>query len=117
MFKKSFLDKMKQELIIQKQQLQTKLLQEEEIDIQGDDVDHIQGNILANVSKRLSERDSAKLVQIDKALQKMEDNSYGICEECQEEIFEKRLIFNPCFSICVACAEQQEFEAKNMRVQ
>jgi len=49
---------------------------------------------------------------IDEALRKIREGTYGVCEECGEEISEKRLIILPTATLCVSCKETREqFEA------
>ena len=43
----------------------------------------------------LCDRDREKLIQIDEALERIEDGTYGICEECGCKISEKRLKIMP----------------------
>ncbi|MEI6125360.1 MAG: TraR/DksA family transcriptional regulator, partial [Pseudomonadota bacterium] len=45
------------------------------------------------------------------ALEKLEDGSYGICEECGEEINKKRLKVLPFAKYCVNC--QSDIEKRN----
>jgi DnaK suppressor protein len=47
-------------------------------------------------------------MKIDNALKKIADGSFGNCEECGEEIAEKRLLINPGFITCIGCAEKLE---------
>jgi DnaK suppressor protein len=53
-----------------------------------------------------SEEDA--LDQIEAALQRIEDGSYGECEECGEQIPKSRLEAIPFAAQCVQCASQQE---------
>ena len=53
-----------------------------------------------------SEKDA--LDQIDGALKRIEDGSYGQCEECGVKIPESRLEAIPYAALCVRCASQQE---------
>lgn len=46
----------------------------------------------------------SRLESLEKALQKIENNTYGICEQCGKEIPEGRLEANPGATTCVACA-------------
>lgn len=85
-----------------------------DIDLSGDEVDRIQGKILANINSQLALRDGQRLKSIDSALKRLEEGSYGACEECAEFIAEKRLLFNPCFNLCVSCAEQVERQSKRI---
>lgn len=112
--KKNFLEKIKKALLDQKSVLLSKN-HSLDIDIDGDETDEIQGNLIASISNQLSTRDATKLLQIENALRKIRDNSYGSCEECGEEISEKRLEVNPYFTMCISCAEQKEFEERKKR--
>lgn len=111
--KNKFIEKMKKTLTDQKTELNNKTYHSYTIDASGDETDSIQANILDSINKQLSLRDIAKLNQIEKALNKIENNTYGLCEECEEKIAERRLDLMPYCSICIACAEQIEFEAKH----
>lgn len=68
----------------------------------------------ANTSIELRTRDrERKLIsKIQKAIQKTEDGSYGICEECGDEITENRLMVRPETTLCISCKEEQEIEEK-----
>jgi DnaK suppressor protein len=68
----------------------------------------------ANTSIELRTRDrERKLIsKIQKAIQKTEDGSYGICEECGDEITEDRLMVRPETTLCISCKEEQEIEEK-----
>ncbi|MDH4231015.1 MAG: TraR/DksA C4-type zinc finger protein [Nitrospirota bacterium] len=49
---------------------------------------------------------------IDEAIRKIAEGTYGICEECNEEISEKRLLVLPAATLCIDCQEHKEqFEA------
>src|SRR3990170_8814673 len=65
-----------------------------------------ESNSTIELRKRDRER---KLIQkIQKAIQKMEDGTYGVCEICGEEISEERLKVRPEASLCIKCKEEQE---------
>jgi DnaK suppressor protein len=42
------------------------------------------------------------------AFRKLQNNTYGLCEECGEEIDIKRLAVNPLARFCVACKTKKE---------
>lgn len=46
------------------------------------------------------------IIQINRALLKLENGSYGICSECGEEISEPRLKTIPYASLCIKCADK-----------
>jgi DnaK suppressor protein len=52
--------------------------------------------------------EKAALDQIELALQRLGDGSYGTCEECGKKIPEPRLEAIPYTTVCVRCAEIQE---------
>ncbi|MDX9999858.1 MAG: TraR/DksA C4-type zinc finger protein, partial [Polyangia bacterium] len=50
--------------------------------------------------------------KIDQALARIEDGTFGICEECEEEINAKRLEARPETTMCIKCKEAQERKEK-----
>ncbi len=50
--------------------------------------------------------------QIDEALTKLEEGTYGLCADCKVEISEKRLRAVPFARRCVACQSKQEMLEK-----
>ena len=53
------------------------------------------------------------LYQIDDALKRLEDGSYGICQQCNQAIVMSRLRAVPYASLCIDC--QRSKERKNKR--
>jgi len=64
------------------------------------------GNVL---SFRMRERESRLVRKINESLAKLEDGTYGICEECGRAISEGRLRARPIARFCIRCKEQQEY--------
>ncbi len=63
----------------------------------------------------LNEADMKKLKEIDEALERIEEGTYGICEECGEPISIKRLEVKPTALYCVECKSRLEkFEKREM---
>ena len=56
----------------------------------------------------LMENEGAALEKIDASLERIEDGSYGACEECGVRIPKSRLNAIPYATLCVKCASQQE---------
>jgi DnaK suppressor protein len=73
-----------------------------------DEMDLASSEYLQSFTFRLRGREKAFLDKIQKALQKIEDGSFGICEECGEEIQVKRLEARPETTLCIRCKEDQE---------
>lgn len=49
-----------------------------------------------------------ELARIKDAIRRIEDNSYGRCGSCKEDIDEKRLLVRPMSNLCIACQERFE---------
>jgi len=56
----------------------------------------------------ISDNDLNLLKDIDNALDKIKNGTYGICEECEEKITEKRLEANPVARYCITCKRMME---------
>ena len=56
----------------------------------------------------MSERERQNLREIDAALDRIDEGSYGICEECSEPISEARLKALPYATLCVDCKADRE---------
>lgn len=49
--------------------------------------------------------------QILAALSRIDDGSYGVCQECDEQIPLKRLEIQPTSTLCVRCQQERERES------
>jgi DnaK suppressor protein len=78
-----------------------------------DEMDLASSEYLQSFTFRLRGREKAFLDKIHKALLKIEDGSFGNCEECGEEISTKRLEARPETSLCIRCKEDQERQEKD----
>ena len=56
----------------------------------------------------LMETDGVTIEQIEASLERIEEGSYGQCEECGVKIPKSRLNAIPYAFLCVRCASQQE---------
>jgi DnaK suppressor protein len=56
----------------------------------------------------LIENDGGTLALIETSLERIEEGTYGQCEECGVKIPKTRLNAIPYATLCVRCAEQQE---------
>jgi DnaK suppressor protein len=57
---------------------------------------------------RLRDRDRKLISKVNAALERIEDGTYGVCEECGEEISIPRLKARPVTTLCIHCKSQQE---------
>lgn len=65
-----------------------------------------------NFILRLREREQKLLKKIDEALDRINEGTFGICEECGEEISLKRLEARPVTTLCIECKTKQEADEK-----
>ena len=77
-----------------------------------DEMDLASSEYLQSFTFRLRGRERTFLAKIDKALQKLEAGTFGICERCEEEISLKRLEARPETTLCIRCKEEQEREER-----
>ena len=75
---------------------------------QGDEGDLAVSEVTLSLSLRLQERQTQLLQKIDRALAKIDDGSFGLCEQCDESLNVKRLKARPVATLCIACKEEQE---------
>ena len=68
-----------------------------------------------NFSLRIREREQRLIKKIDEALDRMNQNTYGICERCEEEIPYPRLKARPVTTLCINCKTLEEQEEKIRR--
>ena len=74
----------------------------------GDVVDIACDSTQDEISSQLVEVESRELAQIDKALQRMDQGEYGVCDQCGAAIPVTRLKALPYATLCVRCQEQSE---------
>ncbi|HXG31244.1 MAG TPA: RNA polymerase-binding protein DksA [Thermodesulfobacteriota bacterium] len=73
-----------------------------------DPIDRAMSESNRSIELRTRDRERKLLQKILKAIQKIKDGTYGICEECGEEISESRLRVRPEATLCIKCKEEQE---------
>lgn len=61
-----------------------------------------------NYTIRLRDRESHLIRKIKVALDKIEDGTFGICEDCGEEIGLARLMARPVTAHCIKCKTKME---------
>ena len=75
-----------------------------------DEVDQASSEYMQAFSFRLRGREKFLMDKIELALRKIDDGTYGVCEECEETIALKRLQARPEAPLCIQCKEAQEKE-------
>ena len=80
-------------------------------DSMPDPTDRATYEMVLGFQLRIKDRESRLIKKILEALDRIEDGSYGICEECEEEIAIRRLKARPVTTLCIRCkAKQEAFE-------
>jgi len=121
-FDKKFFESQKTKLLELKNQIMNNIAEHGnqdfhvEKDQTTEDGDQAQAYQDQNVAFGLRERDLQRLRDIDIALAKIEDGTYGICEEYDEPIGKKRLEKMPWAKLCVEAAEELEKDQGRFRI-
>lgn len=67
-----------------------------------------------NFMLRIRDRENKLIKKIKKALDRIEDGSFGICESCGEDISIERLKARPVTTQCIECKTKQEAMEKSL---
>ena len=78
----------------------------------ADIVDQASSYTEKNIEMRAINRQIKLITKIDQAIKKIQDGTYGYCEETGEPIGIKRLIARPIATLCIAAQEKHEKEEK-----
>jgi RNA polymerase-binding transcription factor len=73
-----------------------------------DEMDLASSEYLQAFTFRLRGREKVFLSKIQKALERIDNGTFGVCEECDEPISIKRLEARPETTLCIRCKEDQE---------
>ncbi|MFC1643282.1 TraR/DksA family transcriptional regulator, partial [Myxococcota bacterium] len=73
-----------------------------------DEMDLASSEYLQSFTFRLRGREKVFLDKIQKALNKIDEGTFGVCDECGERISSKRLEARPETTLCIRCKEDQE---------
>ena len=105
------LKEIKQKLIEERETILSKLSSN---DLSVDDsetpdpVDLAVRNYSKNVMLAVSENESKQLTLINDALERIEDDEYGLCQNCENDINPKRLNAVPWARYCLDCQQLLE---------
>jgi DnaK suppressor protein len=78
-----------------------------------DEIDQASSEYAQSMAFRLLDREKLLLMKIEKAIQRIDDGSFGLCERCEEPISVKRLEARPVTTLCIRCKEEQEKKEKS----
>jgi DnaK suppressor protein len=74
----------------------------------ADPLDRAALELERGMAVHMMERDRKLMLKIQKGLQKIDDGTFGICEECGADIDINRLKLRPVTELCIGCKTQQE---------
>ena len=70
-------------------------------------------SLQSEVGEAEQQRDVDEMLQVERALQRLDHGSYGVCAQCGEPIPLQRLLVQPAAEHCMAC--QKVLEAASPR--
>jgi DnaK suppressor protein len=104
---KDLLDEKRMEIIRKAQQTLDEDMTLDANDL-PDEMDLASSEYLQSFTFRLRGREKVFLDKIQKALEKIEAGTFGVCDDCGERISVKRLEARPETTLCIRCKEDQE---------
>jgi len=78
------------------------------IETTADEMERLQQHLGRDIAIHNLDRTSTLLKSIRAALDRIDDDTYGVCLRCEEPIAEKRLKAVPWASYCVDCQESMD---------
>jgi DnaK suppressor protein len=99
-----------------REELLTKTSDREEIRIEhaAEEFDRLQQQLNREVAIRNLDREAVLLKQVQGALARLDDETFGVCLRCDEPIPEKRLKAVPWAAYCVPCQEIVDRQSANV---
>ena len=64
------------------------------------------------LSMNIASSEQQMLYEIDDALKRLDDGSYGVCQQCNQPIAMSRLKAVPSASLCIECQRSKEKKSK-----
>ena len=114
--RKRELERIRKELLKRKRELLGQTLDAGDTDLRSerenllDSADVASQEVNQSFKIRLREREQKLLKKIESALDRVDDGSFGTCEDCGESIEFKRLLARPVTTLCITCKSRQEEE-------
>src|SRR5688572_31198071 len=104
---KDLLEEKREEILKRAQQTLSEDMTLDQDDL-PDEMDLASSEYLQSFTFRLRGREKVFLDKIQKALEKIDGGTFGVCDECGEKISVKRLEARPETTLCIRCKEDQE---------
>lgn len=109
------LNLLRSRLLDEKKDLMLKSLEKVHLSIEeelSDEVDHANADLNNFQQIRFRERSGLYLKKVTQALKRMEEDEYGLCQDCGNTISASRLLARPTATLCIQCKEEAEREEK-----
>jgi DnaK suppressor protein len=110
------IEKFKQRLIAKRKELVSEVRGSNvgSLETSGDGIQDIADQASSAYTKEfllsIGDAERRMLRQVDEALDKIRQDTYGLCESCGERINERRLEALPFAKLCIKCQEKEEDE-------
>lgn len=106
------LENLKSQLIEERRAIIAELMDDEDIlngnmDYVGDSGELAFDNLDKDLVSKISSSQKDTLLNIEKALKKIDEGTYGICGQCGSEIAFERLEVLPYASVCRKCMDKK----------
>ncbi len=109
-FKKMLIDR-KDQVLKNIEDVQKEINELKNVDL-SDDADFAAVSTDRLIENAITTKQNVELHEIEEALKKIENNTYGICEMCEEPISFQRLKVKPQAKYCIVCREIVEKNRK-----
>lgn len=80
----------------------------------SDSLDQATADSSRNIEVHLSNRERNILANLDEALRRIDEGTFGICEQCEEPISEARMKAFPSTTLCIDCKAELESEQRRV---
>lgn len=67
-----------------------------------------------NTTLRMRDRERKLINKVQEAIRRLDEGTFGYCEECGEYIGDERLRARPVTTLCIECKEDQERREKRL---
>lgn len=81
----------------------------------ADQVDEVQKAFALALAISHFDRESHQLREARRALRRIQESTFGVCEQCEEDIHLKRLLAVPWTPLCIHCQEELDRDSKPVR--
>ena len=113
---KKLIEDIKKKLLAKKQEIienfekeySSEISEIESENVIGDIVDEANSVYELQIFNKLSEKEQNELIEIEEALNRIEEGVYGRCVSCGKEIDPKRLLAIPETKKCIQCKQLEE---------